>query len=587
MSSSKFIKIQSQQNGNFTASNNRVDFRIPASMGNVSLKDSFVQLYARTSSGVDETIPIMLEWTASPAIKFNNVSLIKDAHWTSANKGMVERCRRVDILRDNMLDITRSTTQVLSNSYMDASQFKPLNSGDQLSIFQQFSKEGAVSQDNADNVPIEIRCGDFLNSWNVNGVVPMDKMGDSTLHLELNLDKVRAVSNVEPVMADYVDSENRNFMDDVNNTTGAVLNVDTLTTKAVYSSIEAVPFYVGMAVNWIYINDQAGGGVREIKTGKITALTYGDDGKATITLNTSVAVADTKVLSGMKLLARGSGNVVDLVDDYQNTSGGDEDVDEVVLTPNYANVNDVPFKTGNLVKWSVVVAGAPIQHIQAEITNVVVNANKATITLDTAITIADQEILSEQYLTLIQSGTTANPVRVGDLNVEYYLAELVVKQENTSSPLKELIYNEFNTYELNGNNITNYNYTLEIEGRASTAIIMFPDASGLRSSLPSLTSWRLFLNDQNLTDRNEEQFSALSTERLIRTFDTLRMPVRCLNRANYLNNSSVLYDENNLQTIIFSPLFSTGNRKNLQMVIESGGLNQYVVFTSIPKSLAL
>lgn len=574
MSTSKFVKIQSQQNGNFDYPNNRVDFRIPASMGNISLKDSFVQLYARTSSDIDETVPIMLQWTAKPDVKFNNVSLIKDAHWTTANKGMVERCRRVDILRDNVLDITRNTTQVMSNSYMDVSQFTPLTTGEKLSIFQQYTKEGSNSQDNADNVPIEIRCGDFLNSWNVDGVVPMDKMGDATLHLELNLDKVSPVSNLEPDFANYVDSKNRNLIEDY--TAAANETHDTLTSQATYTSLDSVPFYVGMPINWIY--NLAGGG-REIRTGKILDLTLADSGKLSITTNNGVAMTAGQQLTDQKVLVRDAGAVTVLVDDYQNTSGGNENRDEVVLTPTYAADGDVPFQNGDSVKWSYAIAGE-MSHLLAEVTNVVRDggSGKATITLSKQVQIADGVTMTDQYLTKLTTG---------NVSVEYYLAELVVKQENTTSPLKTMVFNQFNTYELNGNNITNYNYTLEIEGDASAVLVMIPDASGLRSSLSSLTDWRLYLNDQNLTDRSEEPFSALSSERLIRTFDTLRMPVRCLTRANYLTSANEMIDEDNNQTIIASPLFFTGGRKNLQMIINSGGLNNYVVFTATPRALEI
>ena len=54
--SEKFTKIQSIQNGDFTPTQNRVDFYIPESMGVVSLRDTFVEIQMTpTVNEVDPT----------------------------------------------------------------------------------------------------------------------------------------------------------------------------------------------------------------------------------------------------------------------------------------------------------------------------------------------------------------------------------------------------------------------------------------------------------------------------------------------------------------------------------------------------
>jgi hypothetical protein len=139
--SEKFVKIQSQQNGEFTATNNRVDFVVPASMGKISLRDSFVSIFAipaSTSASADGSTPqLYLKWspdgTEGNATNnyFNNVAIVKNAHISSANKGMIESVRRTDILR-NMLQFHRkSYTAIRSESYMSASQLISLNNSQQ------------------------------------------------------------------------------------------------------------------------------------------------------------------------------------------------------------------------------------------------------------------------------------------------------------------------------------------------------------------------------------------------------------------------------------------------------------------------
>jgi hypothetical protein len=477
MSSSKFIKIQSQQNANFTASNNRLDFIIPADMGIISPKDCFLQLYYEITTDSPGLVPAQLSWTSEATVKFNNIALIKNADVKSVNKGQIDTCRRVDILRNNLMDIVRSTEQQLSSSYIDANQFTtPLNQQN-FSIFQQYNKEGSHYSRNAQNVPIEIRLGDVLDFFNgrtnigMASTIDLAQYGDMRVHLELNLDKVEAaLIDISGVFAN-----NNNLLADIAGDAGGQ-TVTSNTTKTVFQNLAQSPYYVGMPITLTYTSSTAGAG--QTHDTVITNIVYNNNGTLTITW-----------------------------------------ADDLVLA-----------------------------------------ANEATTLM---------------AVTFIQATSATGT---------FYMAELVVKQENVK-PAGVIEYHQFNTYELNGNGLASYNNIIEIEGEASTAIIIPVDGTnGLQGKLDTLTNWRLYLNNYNLTDREEYAFSSLATDRLVKALSVLRYPAKNLSTPLYGNNTIALCSANT-QKVIASPLFYTGGRKNLQITATSGGLNNYVLYTSIPKTI--
>jgi len=126
--SEKFVKIQSLQTGSFTSANNRVDFVIPQSFGKVSLRDSFIALNCAvsytpdTANGVAST---MLRWVndagAAQTNHFPNVAFVRNASISSANRGVLESVRRVDVLRSNIYKMRKSITGIRSDNYLSAS----------------------------------------------------------------------------------------------------------------------------------------------------------------------------------------------------------------------------------------------------------------------------------------------------------------------------------------------------------------------------------------------------------------------------------------------------------------------------------
>jgi hypothetical protein len=252
MNSSSYVKIASQQNANFTNTNNRIDFIIPASYGKVSLKDSFVQLYVKaegveadptTGTGVYLT---SLRWNDNAGVArnnyFNNVSVVRNAQISSSNKGNIESVRRVDILRQNLDSMTRSQTTVDSDRYITGDSLKNLKNEQQYSIFQDVQKLGSVPSVNNPNVPLMIRLGDILNSCNADTVDFM-AMGDTRIHLELNINNVNGYQVYPQIL---------NNGQKVNNIPAPAVAqaISSLTTTPEYTNLNQSPWYVGQKLTY-------------------------------------------------------------------------------------------------------------------------------------------------------------------------------------------------------------------------------------------------------------------------------------------------------------------------------------------------
>jgi len=96
----KFLKINSVQGGDFTNSQNLVDFVIPSSMGVVNLKDSYLNLNTKINvtetdtTGGEGIYSVNLRWRQDGATsgypKFVNAALVKNCHVRSDQKGQLK-----------------------------------------------------------------------------------------------------------------------------------------------------------------------------------------------------------------------------------------------------------------------------------------------------------------------------------------------------------------------------------------------------------------------------------------------------------------------------------------------------------------
>ncbi len=206
----RVIKLNSYQAGNFTESQNLVDFYIPS--GAVyNLKDSYINL--NTKINVTETAGSIaeggkgiysagLQWldnTGTPVnTQFQNVSIIKNASISSATKGRIEDIRRVDILRNNLMSYTRDARTLQCDQYLRGNNGpNPIDNAN-LGIFRDINKEGRVLSRDLDIIPVSIRLSDIFDFCNTEEYdTSQNKGGQTRIHLELNLKRLGAIQGVD------------------------------------------------------------------------------------------------------------------------------------------------------------------------------------------------------------------------------------------------------------------------------------------------------------------------------------------------------------------------------------------------------
>ena len=195
----KYIKLNSNQGGPFTANQNLVDFEIPSD-GTYNLRDSYITLNVKVDVTETETATgtgiyaTNLEWATSGTDhpKFQNVTLVKNCSMSCARRGQIENIRRVDVLKQNMAAITKNQRTRFDESYLAANQLiDPIN-GSQFGIGQDINKTGSVKSRNLEIVPVQIALHDLFDFAHT-PEYDTERAGATRVHLELNVDKISAV----------------------------------------------------------------------------------------------------------------------------------------------------------------------------------------------------------------------------------------------------------------------------------------------------------------------------------------------------------------------------------------------------------
>ena len=207
------VKINSNEGGNFSASNNRISFDIPEGK-QLDLSSAFVNLVMScpitaeedTASGLGVYIPdIQLTNSAgaSSGLLYSNNALVRTAKLSSSMAGNIETIQRCDILTEVMSKYTKTQSQYKNNFYQQLIQ--PYNvSRSKGSIFCELHKEGNIQSRNVSRQPVRIKLGDLMNFCNTTQY-NTTKYGKTRLELEVNLDRISAASQVLGAGAANVD----------------------------------------------------------------------------------------------------------------------------------------------------------------------------------------------------------------------------------------------------------------------------------------------------------------------------------------------------------------------------------------------
>ncbi len=178
-------------------------------------------------------------------------------------------------------------------------------------------------------------------------------------------------------------------------------------------------------------------------------------------------------------------------------------------------------------------------------------------------------------------GENYNTIRVtiaDPTSVTYRMnsAELVLRRVNNPQGVGQINYNTYSTEQVNGNSQTSYTNLFTVEPECSNVVLMFPDGNdGLISVNNDISSWRLRLNNNDLTDRDVDKDSPLAYDRLALTLDNMGYSLRNLNKNAGKSNAAAwtgTYTDALFNTqLILNPLFQTENVKLLQVNINAGG----------------
>lgn len=485
-----YEKIQSIQGGEFTATQNLVDFRIPAG-GVYDLNDSFINLNGSidvvdsSADGGTAVYNVGLQWVTTDPEKphFQNVAVVKNANMDCASKGRIENLRRVDCLRQNLATYADSQKEQLNQSYIDVNQLEQPINKEKLGQFATLNKSGDTSSRYNDITPVSIRLSDLFEFCRAREY-DTGRAGDTRIHLELNRDKLEAVQNM--------------------------LNATIPAAFKTFKDLAAT----GSAENSIVLG-----------------------GAATATKITSLEQVPYHV--GQRLLLGATGSA----------------------------------PPATITAKPVVISEINLNRVNGEYTLTFTEAWGATLTAAETYTLINVAIAEPTSATYRMNS-----------------AELVLRRVNNPQGVNQINYNTYSTEQVNGNTLTSYQQLFTVEPEASNAVFMFPDGNDdLISVNDEITSWRLRLNNNDLTDRDVVKDSPLDYDRLALTLNSMGYSLRNLTENAGKSNAQTwpgTYTDTHFNTtLVMNPLFQTSQTKLLQANINAtgGGVNKVILYKQLPR----
>ncbi len=294
-----YIKIPSSQ-GSYNAQQNILDFYIPSG-GVYNLRDSFIELVCHAESTdatfADAVYSIGLRWQNPPVADadtqthFANASIVKNCFMSTETRGMVESLRRVDMLRQNLMILGKSQVEERSDDYLNANTILDPRQKAHWGLFSDLNKQGAVDSQYRDQVPIQIRLGDLMDSCNA---VELDTSLTGQVHVqvELNLDKVKGFqsftndNNILPRADDFIATADGTQVQSLVFSTGAVTGG---TVRRAVPLIDCSPYYVAQHIK-VSATGVGVGNLVDVSR-KIESIAWNGT-SLTLTLNQSLGAVD-------------------------------------------------------------------------------------------------------------------------------------------------------------------------------------------------------------------------------------------------------------------------------------------------------
>ena len=199
---------------------------------------------------------------------------------------------------------------------------------------------------------------------------------------------------------------------------------------------------------------------------------------------------------------------------------------------------------------------------------------------------------------------TVRPVNVGSASLSLMDCNLVLKQLSTSNMNVNqpsiIRYNTYDTDQASYNQITNFQQTYVVEPDVSAVLCMFPrnganaNDSGLISNNNNIQSWRLRVNNEDITDRDVHKKTALAYDQLSMTLNHLDYDLDALIENVGSTTEEAAYADayanaNCNLTMIASILPVTQMSKNLQLNIDSTGtgVSTVYIYKAMPREIEI
>ena len=271
------------------------------------------------------------------------------------------------------------------------------------------------------------------------------------------------------------------------------------------------------------------------------------------------------------------------------------DTTKLFSTRNFINLEDSPYWVGQQIVIAFNDVGGSAQVETKTITNIDFlkteavpgTSGQVTLTLDSALIVTP--------LTAAQTISAITCTGV-DASFEFVMqnADLVLEQlPSGTAPDDEIVYSEFTSEIHTSSAAANFQKQFFVEPEAINLYIM--NGGSYVSRAGDLSSWRLRLDNKDLTNRAVDYHSPLALDRIGMSFNNSNLPFHNANEifqdvpTNQIGHSSppASYQDANKLSLICNPLPMTESQKMVQVNINSSSadISEIVLYKELVSKL--
>jgi len=287
--SENIVRIQSNQVGPFTATNNIADINISGGQV-IDMTRSYVEVelrsvYNNTGAGASGTYNPVVNTAASGTGICYDVQMVRNCRLHSQNQGHLEEINRVDVLRTGLNNLTLSRDEQNSLNHLGVAQVR--NNGDQRygPFIDAVSSGDIKSTQKVARVKIPMK---QLFGLGEVSQLDLNRTGDLSMRLELEIPTVTLETDNFNGLVDDVTPGNSTGQITAETITAATNNRNVVLTNK-YENLHNLPFWVNQFVKLTGTGTFATGGQSQL----IQSIARANDGTVTITLPNDILTTGT------------------------------------------------------------------------------------------------------------------------------------------------------------------------------------------------------------------------------------------------------------------------------------------------------